>query len=143
MKHPRFRIIVPICIVILLVAIMPAPAGAFPQSTRSNRGDIDYSADRFVNHPASIATPSATVVPGEDSTDPPIEAQAGGANGETIRKRVLGMTIAGAVIASLSLLLLWIYSLLRDPVRRHRASTRIRQLRREERRERARRRRIE
>jgi hypothetical protein len=143
MKHPRSRIIVPICIAILMVSIMPAPAGAVPRSITSDGDNVENSTGGYENRPASIATPSPTATSGDGSEDPSAESKPGEATGEIIRRRVLGMTVAGAAIAAVSLLLLWVYNMLRDPLRRHRASTRIRQLRREERRERARRRRTE
>lgn len=91
------------------------------------------------------ATPTpeaaATGQHSQGSADPSsLESLSVAETGSVIRGRVFAALAAGAVIAACLLLLLWAYVTLRDPVRRHRASIRMRQLRREERRNRRRRR---
>ena len=82
---------------------------------------------------------AATVQPSQGSLDSSsIESISAAATGSVIRRRVYLALAAGTVIAACLLLLLWAYVTLRDPVQRHRASMRMRQLRREERRSRRR-----
>jgi hypothetical protein len=83
--------------------------------------------------------PAATVQPSQGSIDPSnLESISDAATGSVIRRRVFSALAAGAVIAACLLLLLWAYVTLRDPFRRHRASVRMRQMRRDERRNRRR-----
>ena len=83
--------------------------------------------------------PAATILPSQGSIDPSyLESISDAATGSVIRRRVFTALAGGAVIAACLLLFLWAYVTLRDPFRRHRASVRMRQMRRDERRSRRR-----
>lgn len=138
LRYPR--IMRTIWAAILLVAILAVPAGADSQS-----GDLGSgTASGLARRSQQYATPIATVTTAEGSHSDPAASSfntaPGSDSGDAIRQRVFSTAISGAAIALSALLLLWVYVTLRDPIRRHRASMRIRQFRREERKDRARRR---
>ena len=125
---------------VLLVTIMVVPAVAYSPSVDLSRGAAPLWAIRAQQNPTPTATTSTAEGAQGDPTASPVTVEPANDSGDAIRQRVYSTAIAGAVIAVSTLILLWAYTALSDPVRRHRASTRIRQLRREERRDRTRRR---
>ena len=96
----------------------------------------------------AVDPPSATPTPQPDATsdlaeqpDVPelIESQLRTDHGDVIRRRVFTVMVVAAGGTACLLVLLWAYASLRDPYLRRRASLRLRQERREERRSRHRR----
>ncbi len=76
----------------------------------------------------------------EDDASGSIETQPSEDTGDIIRRRVFTTIAIAAAVTACLLLLLWAYVTLADPLRRRRAAMKIRQMRREERRSRLRRR---
>lgn len=145
MKLPHPRIVGTFWTALTLAAILTAPAGAYTQTNVPSTGGADVvSAHQFTQNPTPVVTATAAAEPPDADANPmPVSSgtRQGDDTGDTIRQRVFGTAIAGAAIAAGTLLLLWAYVTLRDPIGKYRASMRIWQQRREERRDRTRERR--
>jgi hypothetical protein len=141
LRYPRIVGIT--CSAVLLYAILAVPAGAYSPSAPPDSGAVTVLSSKFEQNPTPTAAPTTTEGSQSLDGDPAstsVTVEPVSDTGDAIRERILSTAIAGAAIAASTLLLLWVYVTLSDPVRRHRTSMRIKQLRREERRDRARRR---
>jgi hypothetical protein len=120
---------------ICLVAILAALSNAFMSFDGEREAMPSASIPAAVTPiPESEVTSQA---PGEDDAS----TQSSEDNGDIIRQRIITIMITAIAITAGLLLLLWAYVTVGDPFRRRRAASRIRQLRREERKSRLRRRR--
>jgi hypothetical protein len=140
MKLPRHPMMAISWAAILLVAVLTATVTVHAHGSDPTMG-VAATSPRNAPNPPPIATPTATASSESDQGSASADAQQPNETGDIIRQRVIRTAIAGSAVAAGLLLLLWVYTSLRDPIQRHRASMRIRQLRREERKDRARRRR--